>query len=88
VASRLGDRTRWIEVEDGVVIFDPDTNTYLDLDERGAELWLTMVDLGWDEEALVRHLVDEFASSPEQAEEVVASFVGELTRRGVLRPRG
>lgn len=77
-----------MEVDDGVVIFNPVTSTFIDLDERGAELWLTMSETGWDDDALVRHLVDDFGSGEERASYVVATFVDDLARCGVLERGG
>jgi hypothetical protein len=88
VVWRLVPEVRWIEVEDGVVVFDPRSVTYLDLDERGAELWLTSIELGWDDRALARHLVAEFGATDEQAEAVVHRFLEDLKRRGVVTRTG
>jgi hypothetical protein len=84
----LVDEVRWIEVDDGVVVLDPRSATYVDLDERGAELWLTSIELGWDDDALTRHLVAEFGSTQEQAQAVVLGFMEDLVRRGLVTPRG
>jgi len=88
VVWRLADEVRWIEVEDGVVVFAPRSTTYLDLDERGAELWLTSIELGWDDRSLSRHLVAEFGSTEEQAQAVVRGFMDDLERRGLITPPG
>jgi Coenzyme PQQ synthesis protein D (PqqD) len=76
-----------VEVDDGVVIFSGGTNTFVDLDERGAELWLTLSGLGWDDDALVRHLVLEFDTGEDEAAEIVEAFVQDLARHGVLDVR-
>jgi Coenzyme PQQ synthesis protein D (PqqD) len=85
VACRVADGVRWVEVDDGVVIFNPETATFIDLDEQGAELWLTMSESGWDDHTLVRHLVATFDSDEERASYVVANFVEDMARLGVLK---
>lgn len=85
---RIVDGVRSIEADDGIVIFNPTSGQFVDLDVRGAELWQTMVEVAGDERSIERHLVATFSTDAGLAAEVVAGFFEELERLGVVAQVG
>ena len=77
---------RWIEVDDGIVVYDGSTGRFADLNESAAELWLVLSAADWDESAAVDHLTGRRDVSPPAAERIITSFLDDLARslaRGV-----
>lgn len=69
-----------MEVDDGVVIYDPATGRFADLNASAAELWVALDAADWSVPAVEQHLVRTYGMSPEEARGVVTAFLGELER--------
>jgi hypothetical protein len=69
-----------MEVDDGVVVYDPATGRFADLNPSGAELWVALEAAGWSAAPVEQHLVRTYGMSPEEARSVVRDFFGELER--------
>ncbi len=75
-----------IEVDDGIVVFEPSSRAFLDLNESAAELFRVLSRDGSSPEAVVEHLVALHRLDVEAAKSIVDQFVGELRRHGVRIP--
>ena len=71
---------RWIEVDDGIVVYDGSTGRFADLNESAAELWRVLNAADWDEEAARHHLTDVHAVPPSEAQVIVRSLLADLDR--------
>jgi PqqD family protein of HPr-rel-A system len=69
-----------MEVDDGVVVYDPATGRFADLNASAAELWVALEAAGWSASMVGQHLVRTYGMSPDEARDVVAAFLGELER--------
>lgn len=75
---------RWIEVDDGVVIYNAATGGFADLNASAAELWLVLSEADWSEAAAVEHLTNVHGLPVGEARSIVAAFTADLTRTAVL----
>ena len=88
MAWRLSDGVRWLHVDDGVVVFEPGSGRFVDLNDSAAELWDLLVGSSWDGEAAVDHLVRTHGVELREAGRIVSGFLGDLERNEVIRPSG
>jgi hypothetical protein len=75
-----------IEVDDGIVVFEPSSNAFLDLNESAAELFVVLSRHGGSRTAVVDHLVAVHRLDVEAAQSMVEEFVRDLTEYGVRVP--
>ncbi len=75
-----------IEVDDGLVVFEPSSGAFLDLDESAAELFVVLSDHGGSSSAVVEHLVSVHGLDVAAAQAIVEQFVADLRGYGVTVP--
>jgi hypothetical protein len=78
-----GEGLSWREIDEEVVALDMETATYLSANASGRLLWRALA-AGATREDLISCLVDEFEIDPERAASDADTFIGELSRRGLL----
>jgi Coenzyme PQQ synthesis protein D (PqqD) len=86
MAWRLSDGVRWLHVDDGVVVFEPGSGRFVDLNESAAALWDVLVDASWDGEAAVDHLVRDHGVEQTEASRIVSGLLADLERNEVIHP--
>ena len=81
---RLRDGVRWIRVDDGMVIFVPDTGAFLDLNETATIVFESLQRHRWSEAATCEQLEDDYDINPTAAAAAVDEAVTSLVQRRVL----
>jgi hypothetical protein len=84
MSVRAAPGVRWAPVADGLVIYEPATSRFVDLNGSGADLWALLVAECWDTARVVGRLAGEFDLEPEDAARFVDAFVSRLVEAGVL----
>ena len=80
---------RSVPVDDGIVIFNPTTRAFVDLNESAAEMWATLTASRWSAEAVAAHLVATYEMPAADARATVEAFVADLAANGiVIAPSG
>lgn len=78
------DGVRWIQVNDGIVVFVPESAQFVDLNESASELWGVLGRGGWKPNVAVEYLTTEYAMDTDVALTTVESFLVELEHRSVI----
>lgn len=73
----------WREVEDGFVILELSTSTYVTLNASAKYLWETLAS-GTTLDELVLSMVSRYSISPEQARSDIESFISTLDERDLI----
>lgn len=79
--------TRWVDVDDQVVLYSPEGQGYVELDSSGAELWHVLVSGNWDVSAATAHLSDAYSMDEAIAQEIVQVFIEDLESHRILDGR-
>jgi hypothetical protein len=72
----------WRNVEGQVIALDLDASMYLSVNEVGSLVWGLLAE-GADVDLLRAAVLDAFDVTPDQAEQDIRAFLGELERRGL-----
>ena len=86
VPLRIATDVRWIDVDEGAVLFEPSKGQFFDLDVLGAALWSLLIAAGFDLDQVVQWIVEESALTPDEARQRVLDFTERLVALGVLLP--
>jgi hypothetical protein len=81
---RAAPGVRWAAVADGLVIYEPATSRFVDLNGSGADLWALLVEERWETAGVVERLVADFELERHEAARLVDTFVSQLVGAGVL----
>lgn len=73
----------WREIDGEVVVLDVESSHYLNLNETGAVLWVTLAE-GATERQLVDKLIGEFEVDEQTARSDVQAFIVSCRENGVL----
>ena len=65
------------------VILDLETGMYFGLNEAGTRIW-NWIGSGADSDRIVDNLISEYAIPPARASEDLKSFLGVLTKKGLI----
>ena len=89
----LASAVRWILVDDGAVVFNPENDAFVDLNESATELWELLSSVDWSSADAERQMSERYGMSGSEAHDVVSTFLAELSafavveRRRASRPR-
>jgi hypothetical protein len=78
------EKIRWTNVGDDIVLMDPDTESYFQLNATAAVVW-ELADSKSTVADMVREICGEFAADPQTVEADVVELVAALRERGLLQ---
>jgi len=81
---RLADRVRWLPVDDGAVVFNPDSASFADLNASAAPVFAALLEAEWSDLEAARLLVEDHGLEFETARGLVGDLIDGLQRSGML----
>ena len=83
----MPDAVRWLDVDDEIVVFNPISWMFANLDATAAELWRVLGAADWAEIEMIDYLRGRYKMAEPEATSIVRKFVADLEHNHALSRR-
>ena len=80
----MPDAVRWLDVDDEIVVFNPISWMFANLDATAAELWRVLGAADWAEIEMIDYLRGRYKMAEPEATSIVRKFVADLEHNHAL----
>jgi len=81
---KINDEILWREVDDEVVIVDPDRDDYFYLNSTGKEIW-ELINKGCSIEKIIEVVSNKYKEDREKIRKDIKKFIDNLRKKNILR---